>query len=150
MNPFSLGENGGCELSRETRARSEGRTEPGRGATTAILVGNDQEANPTARGQKGSFHASVPPQLARNGTCGLKRSHFPGGLRILKPFNRQKQMRLYIDLQVSRPPHMGQSWVGWVGLKTQARFPRGVVLEPKWRQHIRARISRVHVCLKLC
>ena len=39
---------------------------------------------------------------------------------------------------------------GSSGLKTQARFPRGVVLEPKWQQYIRARISRVHVCFKLC
>ena len=31
---------------------------------------------------------------------------------------------------------LGQSWVGWVGLKTQAMIPRRVMLEPKRQQYI--------------
>ena len=136
---------GGCELNAERRAhRSEGRTAPGRSTSTASLVGNDQEANPTARGPMALF-ASVPPQHTSSVTCGLKRSNFPGGLRILGPAKKTVSSGLYNDLQVSRPPHLGLSWVGWVGLKTQARFPRGVV-----QRYNRVRLSRVHVCFKMC
>ena len=54
---------------------------------------------------------------------------------------------LYTDFQVSRPPHLGQTWVGWVGLKTHtSTVPRGVVLEPKWRWYDR-RSYLVYVCI---
>ena len=104
--------------------------EPGRGATTAILVGNDQEANPTARGPMALL--CIRPTSA-NDQRHLRPEAFPFPRRVThsKAYEKKRQTRLYNDLQVSRPPHLGQSWVGWVGLKTQARFPTGVVLEPK-------------------
>ena len=63
-------------------------------------------------------------------TCSLKRSHFPGGLRILR-LKRHLTVKLYTTRQVFRPPPWNDPGSGGWGLNSQARFPQGVVLEPK-------------------
>ena len=133
MNPFSLSEHGGCELTqRDEKACSEGRTEPGRGTSSAVLVGNDQEANPTAHGPMALLHLS---HLSTQAQSPAARSDpiSQEGYEFEPIKERQHNGTLQRPSGVPASA-LGQSWVGWVGLKTQAMIPRRVMLELKWQQ----------------
>ena len=148
MSPFSLSERGGVRITQRDASTPRGKDEAWSGHHHRNLSGERPGSKPHRPWPSGSFRASVLPQQACHVTCGLKRSHFPGGLRILRPSKRKTDM-LYTDFQVSRPPHLGQTWVGWVGLKhTQARFPEGSCLSRNGDGTIEEVISCTCVSLK--
>jgi hypothetical protein len=126
-NPFSAArETGGRYDYTGKQARDtcgEGRTEPGRGASSAVLVGNDQEANPTAR-PGGSFEASVPPQHKGLSRCRLMHPRIP--MRVVLT----RRIKEKTDSNFTTPSGVPASalvlfWVAWAGLKSQARFLEG-------------------------